>query len=331
MEENIEEGRRVAPFFIAFFVTLVVMAGVLYWLVLFSGAGRQVAAPAGETYEAPATVYLPRKEERLVMLFAGAENKDTLPDVYLLAGFLPDKGSISVCLLPPKTLITTGDQWATVEQLFQRGGVAYAAKAVGGYLGVEIARSGYMEVPGLEKLLESTGDFEYELGTTLDYPLHQRQVAMSPGTHQLDGRAIADILAYPAYKGGELERSDRGAMLVTRMLNYHLPASMTVQGDSLVKSFLNNCKTDISYKDYEERKSATRFLATLKLPAVTAVYVEGALSRDYQTFLLTESCRARLQSVFNGDGFARTPEQDRRDARLGAYERVDEEKEQGQP
>lgn len=327
MEDSTHEGHSFAPFLVSFFITLLVMGGVLYWAVLLSSAG-QASAPAGEVYQLPDTVYLPRREERLVMLFAGAEDTATPPDVYMLVGFLPDKGSIAVCALPPKTLITSSDQWATLGDIFERGGVAYAAKAVGNYLGVEIAKSGYMEVRGLDRMIETTGFFQYEMTTTLDYPLHRRQVAMSPGSKQLDGRAIADIMAYPAYKGGEVERSDRGAMLLTQMLNHHLPAALTAQGDSLVKNFLNNCQTDLSYKDYEERKTATRFLATLALPAATAVYVEGTLSRDYESFLLTESCRARLQSVYNGDGFAQTPENpSTHDARLGAYERVEEEKE----
>ncbi|MEG0754454.1 MAG: hypothetical protein RR461_11510, partial [Angelakisella sp.] len=213
MNDSYEESRRLTPFLLSFFVTLLIMAGILYWITLFATATP--AAPVAEEYVGPATVYLPQKEERLCMLFAGAENDHTAPDVFLLAGFLPDKGRIAVCLLPPKTLITTGDQWGTLEELFNRGGIAYAAKAVGSYLGVEITRSGYMEVPALSKLMESTGFFEYDLTVALDYPLHQRQVVMSPGRRQLDGRAVADILAYPAYKGGETERSDRGAMLIT--------------------------------------------------------------------------------------------------------------------
>lgn len=326
MDENAREGQSLAPFLVSFFITLLVMGGVLYWALLMRSAG-QASAQAGEVYQLPATAYLPRQEERLVMLFAGAEDRNTPPDVYLLVGFLPDKGSIAVCALPPKTLITSGDQWSTLENLFELGGVAYAAKAVSSYLGVEIARSGYMDVQGLEQLMEEIGPFEYELTTVLDYPLHQRPVIMSPGSKQLDGRDIADLMAYPAYKGGEVERSDRGAMLMTQLLNHHLPAALTDRGDSLATSFLNNCQTDLSYKDYEERKTATRFLATLELPAATAVYVEGTLSRDYESFLLTESCRARLQSVYRGDGFAKTPTNPRSsEARLGAYERVEEDK-----
>ncbi|MEG2073870.1 MAG: hypothetical protein RRY54_03805 [Angelakisella sp.] len=326
MYEGYEEERRLVPFLVSFFVTLLIMSGVLYWLVLFIGA-RGGTAPTAKDIAAHDTIYLPQREERLTILLTLAENADTPPDVFLLAGFLPDKGMMTVCMLPPKTLITTDDRWGTLAELCEQGGTAYAAKALGGYLGIDIARSGSMDMTALKGLMEAVGFFEYELTATLDYPLHRRQVAMSPGKRLLDGRAIMDILAYPAYKGGEAERSDRGAMLITQMLNFHLPACLTAQGETLCKCFLNHCSTDLSYKDCEERKASAQFLAALAMPAATAVYIEGALSYDYSTFLLSESCRARLHSVYSGDGFGVGGDGTRRDARLGAYEYVAEEKE----
>lgn len=324
MGEEEREQSKATPFVVAFLATLLVMSGVLATVVIFRTG--PASATAAEEYQGPGTVYLPRREDRLNLLVAVAENSQTLPDVYLLAGFLPDKGSIALTLLPPKTLLAGGDQWSTLEDAFSRGGSAYAAKAVASYLGVPVDRHAYLELAGLRKLMESAGTFEYFMTVELDYPLHQRQVAMGRGAQQLDGRKVLDILAYPAYKGGEAERSDRGVMLVTQMVNYHLPDCLTDQGDALVKSFLNNCETNLSWKDYEERKSSTRFLAALELPAATAVYVEGQLSRDYGSFLLTESCRARLTSVYAGDGFAITPDQGGTQARLGAYEQVEEPK-----
>lgn len=324
MQQYDETERRFVPFLLAFLVTLFLMAGTLSAAIIWH-TSTAVAADVTEA-PAPTTVFLPRREERLVMLLVGGEDSNTPPDVFLLAGFLPDKGKIALCLLPPKTMVGDSNQWGTLEELFARGGVAYTAKVLGGYLGVTIQRSGVMEVAGLSKLMDTTGSYEYFLPVALDYPLHQRQVTMSRGLQQLNGRRVADLLFYPAYSGGEAERSDRGAMLLTQLVNQNLPNCTTPQGDALVEVFLNHCTTDLSFKDYEERRSATRFLAALKLPAATAVYVEGALNRDYTSFLLTESCRARLTSVFEGEGFAVTEHSNAPSTRLGAWETVPEPK-----
>lgn len=289
---------RVLPFLVSFITTLLIMATLLCLAVILGGSDASPTAAAPE--DAPAAVYLPREEDRLVLLLAGQEDSETLPDIYLLLGFFPDRGRISVCLLPPKTMVTAGEAAATLEEQYRRGGIAYAGKMLGSYLGFTVDRSGVIDVEGLKKLMETAGEFEYFLPVELDYPLHRRQVTMTRGSYRLDGRKTADILAYPAYPGGEIERSDRGAMLVTQMINHHMAIALTPQGDAVVRSLMNNAATDLSWKDYEERRGSVRFLSALELPAATAVYIEGALSRDYSSFLLTESCRLRLGEIYSG-------------------------------
>ena len=323
MEEK-EQGSSAGAFWLSFVVTLLLLVGVLATTAIATDGARSRAAAAPE-YDGPATVFLPRQEDRLVMLLALRENADTPPDCFLLAGFLPDKGQIALTLLPPKTLLLAGEQWGTLVELYQRGGMPYAARLVADYLAIPVERYGMMEVAGLRKLMENAGFFDYYLPVELDYPLHQRQVALSRGPQQLDGRKVADILFYPAYKGGEAERSDRGVMLLTRMVNHHLANSTTPQGDALVKSFLNNCQGNLSWQDYEERRQATEFLSRLELPAASAVYVEGSQSRDNRYVLLSDSCRARLCRVFGGQGWPPTAQGGDTQVRLGAYDRLPEE------
>lgn len=326
MEHDRDEESRLVPFAVAFLTTLLLMLGVLAAVVIVRTPNGEPAAMA-ET-QLPPAVYLPREQDRLLMLFALAENESTPPDCYLLAGFLPDKGRIALCMLPPGTMVRGDGQWDKLSALFEQGGIAYAAKRLGGFLGIEIERSGWLDVSGLRCIMEQAGEFEYELTTRLDYPVHRRQVTLERGNISLDGRKLMDLLAYPAYPKGEKERSDRGVMLLTRILNAHLPDSNTEKGDELVKCFLNNSSSNISFLDYEQRKGAVRFLATLKLPAATAVYVDGSVDRE-DGFWLNEPCRARLCSVYGGDGFEPTmPAPGSASAYLGAEQQVEHPKEQ---
>lgn len=321
-----QNDKKFVPFTLSFLITLLILGTVLTASLIFFSQLPLSKSKTSATADAdPQTVWLPEKQDRLLALFALAENKTTEPDVYALFGFLPDKGVISVTLLPPKTLITTGEEWSTITQLFDKGGIGYAAKQVGNYFGVEIDKYGYSTVDNVISFVEETGKFSYDLQTELDYPYHNRQVVLSRGRQDLSGRQFCDILFYPAYKGGETERSDRGAMLITQVLNYHMPAFLGDKGDSLIKTFLNNCEGNLSFHDYAVRSSSVRFLAELSLPASTATYIEGSLSRDYSTFLLTESCRARLASVYGGEGFS--PKQDGQrepNAKIGVLERLED-------
>ena len=284
-----------AAFGKAFGITLLAMGAVLSTICFaFYLRTRKPATPQEEL---PA-VYLPREEDRLNIFVTGAEDGDTPPDIYLLLGFLPDQGRIALCLLPPATYVEYGGEAVTLAGLYQRGGCQYARQAVEEYLGVPLDRWARAETEDLARLMNLTGLMDYYLPVDLNAQLRGRSVVMPKGNYQLDGRKAADILAYPAYKGGEVERSDRGALLLSQMLGENLPAFLTDVGDELMAAILDTVETDLSWKDYEERRSAMTFLARLELPATAVVYIDGSFSRDGSVFYLTSDCVARIQEMY---------------------------------
>lgn len=287
-----------STFFRAFGVTLLLM-GVVLATVCLAFYLRQ-NRPEQDVSQLP-TVYLPRKEERLNILLTGAEDGLTDPDCYLLFGFLPDKGRIALCMLPPKTYVEYGGEATTLQGLYQKGGIAYTRKALEQYLQIPLDRWAKMDVEGLSRLMSMTGLMDYYLPVDLNGKLHGRKVVMPKGSYSLDGRKTYDILAYPSYKGGEVERSDRGAMLVSQLVSENLPAFLTDVGDKLIKAVLDVMETDLSYKDYETRKSAASFLAKLDLPATAVVYIEGSMSVDKTIFYLTPGCMNRIQEMYLAD------------------------------
>lgn len=291
-----EELRRGAgPFLRAFCVTLALM-GITLSGVLFFSRGQ----PAEQQVNQNMAVYLPEKEDRSNLLVVMGETEEKGPEVFALAGFLPDRGQLTLALLPPKALLDYWNTTLTLEEAWQRGGESYCAKVIAGGLGISVDHTAWIDAKGLEGIMDQVGLMDYDLPVSLNYPMGDRQVVMNQGNQQLDGRKIADILFYPAYEGGEQERSDRGVMLLCQLMSRLLPCSLEDRGDQLVTAFLNNARTDLSFPDYEYNKSAVKFLARQDPSPVTAVYVEGRLSRDYKQFHLTEGCALRLCQMFGG-------------------------------
>lgn len=288
-----------AAFGKSFGITLLAM-GVVLATICFAFYTR-ARRPQDPQEELP-TAYLPRDEDRLSIFIAGAEDGVTPPDVYLLMGFLPDKGRIALCLLPPATYVEYGGEASTLGSLYQRGGSRYAQQALAGYLGIPLDRWAKVEVEELSRMMNMTGLMDYYLPVDLNAQLHGRTVVMPKGNYQLDGRKAADILAYPAYKGGEVERSDRGALLLSQLVGENLPAFLTDVGDALIQTVLDTVDTDLSWKDYEERKSAMVFLAKLDLPATAVVYIDGSSSRDRGVFYLSPGCISRIQEMYGAPG-----------------------------
>lgn len=287
-------------FLTAFFTTLLLMGAafcVLYLVLEYRAQVKGNQQPGG-----PST-YLPEAQDRLTLLLAGRESDAVPPDLFLLVGFLPDRGKVTVCLLPPSTYVPDQGLHTTLAQLYDRGGVRYAQKVLAQYLDIPIQRYAQGDLKSLDKLMMSQGLMDYHLPVDIRYSLRGREVVMPRGDYQLDGRKAADILLCTAYQGGELERSDRGAMLLSQLIQELLPAFLTDRGDQLAGSVLSWLETDTSYADYEERRGALGFLAALELPATTTLFLEGEVvgaARDGTggVLRLSPSCLDRIRETY---------------------------------
>ncbi len=282
-------------FLVAFSVTLVLFSGILAGTLYFFG---YTDTDSNDTSPVANLVEVPKTDNRLTMLISLRESEDYQPETYALIGFFPDEGQITVALLPPKTMFFYGNEWQTIERLYALGGMQYVAKGLSTYLELPIENTGIATSESLGEFMESAGYYEYYLGKSLDYPHNQRQVVLKQGSHLLDGRKTTDILFYPAYEGGEEERSDRGAMLITNMINHYISLALTQGSDDIAKAMLNSMDTDISYTDYTQRKEAVQFVANIDNPA-TAVYVEGELTANYEGFIITDDCIERIRKTYS--------------------------------
>lgn len=286
-------------FGVTFLAMMVVLGGICF--VSYTRAGARVEDVEKPRAAQPDT-YLPTREDRLVMLVAGTEEEDQAPDTYLLLGFLPDKGKIALCVLPATTYLEYGGQGTTLGRMWQQGGLGYAQKGLAQYMGVPIQRRATVTVEALDALMAFDGPLDYHLGVDLDYTVHGRRVVMPRGRYQLDGRRVMDIITYPAYRGGERERSDRAALLISQLITRSLPLFLEEEGEEFQRVALTAVDTDLSAADCLRRGPALRFLARLELPATTAVFLEGSLSRNYTVYHLTQGCKERIWKMFGEEG-----------------------------
>ena len=298
-----ETNQWLMAFSVSFGVTFLAMAVVLGGICFVSytrtGLGMaEVEKPQAARPDA----YLPDREDRLVMLVAGTEEEGQPPDSYLLLGFLPDKGKIALCVLPAITYLEHGGQGTTLGRMWQQGGLGYVQKGLSQYLGIPIHRRATVTVEGLDALMAYGGLLDYQLGVDLDYPFHGRQVVMPRGRYQLDSRRVMDVIGYPADRGGERERSDRAALLLSQLISRDLPLFLGEEGERLQRTALTALDTDLSAADCLRRAPALEFLARLELPVTTAVYLEGSLSRNYTVYHLTAGCKGRIWEMYGEEG-----------------------------
>lgn len=240
-----------------------------------------------------ASAYFPSPSDRLTLLAFGLDETGA-PETCLLIGFLPDRGQLAVCALPPGLLLPTAAGETSLAAAFLSGGAAYAAQCVSDYLAVPVDRFAAITPSGFERIMAAGGVLEFALTPEM-YPAVPRG-SIRQGKVALDAALARSILTYPDYPGGERARSDKAAILVSRLLAFHLTGALTDTGGKLFAVALDSMQTDLSEGDYAVRQPAAAFLAGLDRSPAAPLFLDGAETRG--AFRLSDSSLSRIRSVF---------------------------------
>lgn len=263
--------------------TLTVLCGI----VLFYRFGGEAEQP--QTQE----VYIPEASDRMNIMIFGVDG-DGEAKVCLLLGFLPDKGWLSLCALPPATLLKASGSETTLEAAFRTGGGQYAARLAAEYLETPIDRTAVCDYAAFEKLMNAGGPVEYAM--TPETYAAVGNARASHGSVQLDASMAAAIMRYEKYDGGERGRSDKTAMLLSRLVGYHLTSVLTDTGRRLYKSAITAMQTDLTVEDFDSRHEAARFMAALEKPPTTVVFIDGSQAKT--AYYLSESSISRIREMY---------------------------------
>ena len=285
-------------FCVAFFVTLISM-GIILFGSLYVNRPRNTTQVIGSADIPKSVEYIPSPKDNINLLLAVSESEDYLPETYILVGFLVDRGYISVSLISPNTLVTTLQDEVKLNDLYRSGGVGYAAKGLSEYFNVPIERYGSIYYKDIDSFMSELGDYNYNVTETLNYPYHRRHISLQKGMTLMNGRKFCDILFYPNYKGGEREKSDRGAMLVADFLNDLIIKKGKTPDLDIKTPFFKYIDTNISSLDIETRLDAAKYLSEQNERIVVATYIDGSVDSTYEYFLINRDTLNRIYEIYS--------------------------------
>ncbi len=281
-------------FAISFIATFCVMAFMAFMAVyVFSPNANPSGAEA-----ANADAYVPVAEDSLTVLVVGQPgDKEGVP-IFVLAKFDPTRQTISVTALPAQTYLVKGEKKDTLGGTFWLGGGAYARLALAEAMGLQIDR--YMVIQQAEflQIMELLGPTDYQLPVALQYESEERFIDMDAGLYQLDGKKAYDVITYPTYGGGEIERCQIVTGLVTRVINGRMELFTSPLVDAIFSGVVNRAETDLSQLDYQQRKTAAEYMAHLATEPAVAADIAGAFDEAGEHFILSEEGTATLTQLY---------------------------------
>lgn len=240
-----------------------------------------------------------RVEDSLTVLIMGVKDKESVSNTYLLVRFDPEKGRIPVAGLPPQTMVVKpqGDKTPIpLSEAYRFGGHALTVQALENTLNIPIDRYVVVDTRSFLKIAGIIGPVQYQLGQTLSYQDTERSIQLSKGMQLVDGQKAIDIATYPNYPGGDAARADITASLAVQIINSRISLAASATAEELFKAVVNRIKTNITYLDFEQRRSLAAGMESLS-PAIQ-VFPDGGFSADGSAYTLSDSAIKTLKAYF---------------------------------
>ena len=251
---NYENAKYFTAAFASAFVAFSLMA--LGTLLIPLGGTQQAEKPRQDI--PTDAYYLPRAEDNMTVLLAVKGGAGEYR--FCLALLDVENGGVTARYLPYNILVSYGEKRETLGELYGRDGPRAAKEALAGELGLPVERWMLFVEKKLVIAADEFGPVEALLPQAGDSSVQDSGTPATNGrmhTQRLDGEAFCTLLFAP-------DTPDEAAQAaVQAYLDAALAHTLLEDADEIFRTVVNLADTDISFMDYDNRREALRFLASL--------------------------------------------------------------------
>ena len=240
------------------------------------------------------TVKKPTTADNMTILFVLAEEADPEPYTFLIARLLPAEKRTVFFSYPCNMLAVVDGRSDTLAGFYQNGGVASVKAAIENESGIHTDYYAVMGSEGFQKICNIFGGVYYQV------PAGIKGFAETNTPQYLGPGQMEKLITYPFFDLGQIDRSMLTADIITEMVNVsdsdkeRLIASM----DSNFKTVINLMETDITANDYNDHKSALRYMFTYGKTIGSFRIVTGTPGEDEDVFLLSSDFYNSVSEFF---------------------------------
>lgn len=289
-----------AKYFVLGFLAafLVLAVGFLFLISASQTPVSPRAEAVAEMDAAPPPQYQPSEDDALTLVVFGTQRANNVASTFILLRFDPVRGDIGVAVLPPGTVISNEDEGETLAHAFSFGGAIYTRDMLAGFLDIPIDRFARISVANFITAAAAVGSIEFDIAQELTIHDGNLPVTLSAGRHLLDGRQIAALIQYENYPGGEMQRADITAQLVSAAINQRIDIVDSTLADRIFETVINLVDTDITFADFERRRNAARMMSGAGGEIARILTLQGQFSPDGARFILSDTAKASIALMF---------------------------------
>ncbi|MEG2914824.1 MAG: LCP family protein [Oscillospiraceae bacterium] len=240
-------------------------------------------------------IYLPSSEEKLSIFLTISKEKNSSPYLCALIYFDPIGGKIPVVTFSPKCKLIVEGKNETLNSIFNKSGISVVKNGFENYANIKIDRY----ISTTSEVITNIIDLSRKID--IDFPDKikvSENFSINKGLQTLDGTTAAKVLETICENVQSPSFNPLPSTILSQLLNNLLPLVGSPKGERIFNQIVNNSATDISYKDYEMRIRACKFMNTLASKASYPLILQGKLNDAENTFTFTANSLSQLKLIF---------------------------------
>ena len=284
-----KKGHVAIPFLITLLVGIIGLGGLAMFLF------KNISLNQERTVEWTSTVKKPTAEDNMTVLFVlSVDEQPKEPLTFMIARFLPADKHILFISFPANMLAVVDGRSDTLSGFYNSGGIISVQNAIENEAGIHSDRYAILGSEGFQKICNIFGGVYYRVPSGMK-GFEDTLAPQFLGPYQME-----KLMTSPLFEEGESERCATAADMMTEMINVtdndkeRLLATM----DNNFKVMINLMDTDITAQDFNDHKSALRYMFNYGKSVGMFRIVTGEKGQDSDVYLLDSNFYRSVQEFF---------------------------------
>lgn len=264
----------VLVFLLAFVIFLVMFGGVCLWAVVnYNEQHKEETSSGASSLETPSFSTADVRHMFIVTIDGSS------PKGFLLLRTDPASVRVTAVAIPRETEVENGTSLQRLDQVYITDGVQAAQEAAGRLLGIQFDHYLTITYDNIEKLLRYLDvNLQYTLEEDLDYHEGDIFIKMSSGRFSLTAKQVVDILRYPNWQHGGLQKqANVQAELLSQLINQCMTSSRTDKAEEDFARLMELSQSDIRVSHFTQDRAGLEYLASQNNGSLcVSVPLEGA-------------------------------------------------------
>ena len=301
MAKRKKKGHVAIPFLITLLIGILLIGGVAMFIF------RNLGINDINVIEWNSTVKKPTEADNMTLLFVLDEPADPEPLTFLTARVMPaDKKMVFICF-PANMLSVVDGRQDTLAGFYENGGIQAAEAAIESEAGITTDRYLILNSAAFQKICNIFAGVYYQV------PAGTAGFTDSAEAQYLGPGQMEKLITYPLFEMGETERSPMVADIITEMVNQAGLESeqdgykrIIDSMDNNFKTLVNMMETDITSLDYNDKKSALKYMYTYGSNIASFRIATGENGEEDDVFMLNGDFKNSVKDLFANSGSTET-------------------------